>query len=83
MNVPMADLTLQPIPEVSDEHSILLTDAMCTAYFGLTRTNMQPGDTVAVVGLGPIGLIGVELAFALGAANVYAIDPVANRELMR
>jgi len=80
VNVPMADLTLQPIPEgVSDEHSILLTDALCTAYFGLTRTNMQPGDTVAVVGLGPIGLIGVELAFVLGAAKVYAIDPVENR----
>lgn len=80
VNVPMADLTLQPIPEgVSDEQSILLTDAMCTAYFGLTRTSLQPGDAVAVVGLGPIGLIGVELAFALGASAVYAIDPVANR----
>ena len=60
VNVPMADLTLHPIPEgVSDEQSILLTDAMCTAYFGLTRTAMEPGDAVAVVGLGPIGLIGL------------------------
>jgi threonine dehydrogenase-like Zn-dependent dehydrogenase len=80
VNVPMADLTLQPIPEgVSDEQSILLTDAMCTAYFGLARTAMEPGDAVAIVGLGPIGLIGVELAYVLGASKVYAIDPVANR----
>ncbi|MDB2692141.1 alcohol dehydrogenase catalytic domain-containing protein [Luminiphilus sp.] len=80
VNVPMADLTLQPIPEgVTVEHSILLTDAMCTAYFGLTRTNLEPGDVVAVVGLGPIGLIGVELAFTLGASEVFAIDPVSHR----
>ena len=60
VNVPMADLILQPIPEgVTVEQSILLTDAMCTAYFGLARTNLVPGDVVAVVGLGPIGLIGV------------------------
>ena len=80
VNVPMADLTLQPIPEgISAEQSILLTDAMCTAYFGLTRTGLLPGEAVAVVGLGPIGLIGVELAFILGASEVFAIDPVANR----
>jgi threonine dehydrogenase-like Zn-dependent dehydrogenase len=80
VNVPMADLILQPIPEgVTVEQSILLTDAMCTAYFGLARTNLVPGDVVAVVGLGPIGLIGVELAFTLGASEVFAIDPVSHR----
>lgn len=80
VNVPMADFILHAVPDgVSDEQSILLTDAMCTAYFGLTRTDMQPGDAVAVVGLGPIGLIGVELALVLGASEVYAIDPVEGR----
>lgn len=80
VNVPIADFILHPVPEgVTAEQSILLTDAMCTAYFGLTRTDLQHGDTVAVVGLGPIGLIGVELAQILGASEVYAIDPVANR----
>lgn len=78
--VPNADLTLNAIPDgVSDEQAILLTDGMATAYFGLTRTGLQPGDAVAVVGLGPIGLIGVELAGILGASTVYAIDPVAER----
>ncbi len=80
VNVPMADFVLQQIPEgVSEEQSILLTDAMCTAYFGLTRTSLEPGDSVAIVGLGPIGLIGVELAHILGAGQVFAIDPVSNR----
>lgn len=82
VNVPMADFVLHRIPDgVSEEQSILLTDAMCTAYFGLTRTDLEPGDTVAIVGLGPIGLIGVELALALGAGQVYAIDPVPNRRV--
>ena len=78
--VPNADFTLMKTDgAVSDEHAILLTDAMATAYFGLTRTDMTPGGTLAIVGLGPIGLLAVELAFVLGAAKVIAIDPVANR----
>lgn len=80
VNVPNADITLSAIPEgVSDEQAVLLTDGMATAYFGITRANIKPGSIVAIVGLGPIGLIGVELAFILGASHVYAIDPVAER----
>ena len=70
---------LRATPEgVSDDQSVLLTDAMATAHFGLTRTGLGSGDTVAVVGLGPIGLIGVELAMLLGASRVFALDPVAD-----
>lgn len=80
INVPNADATLLPIPDgISDEHAILLTDAAATAYFGTTRADISPGSTVAVVGLGPIGLIGIELAFIMGASKVYAIDPVEER----
>lgn len=78
--VPMADRTLMPIPDgISDEHAMLLTDAMATAAYGIDRADIQPGTPVAVVGLGPIGLIGVELAFLRGASRVFAIDPVAER----
>ncbi len=78
--VPNADQTLHVTPEgVTDEQAVLLTDAMATAHFGLTRTGLVSGDAVAVVGLGPIGLIGVELAMLLGASRVFAIDPVAER----
>ena len=80
VNVPNADSTLMPIPDgISDEQAVLLTDAAATAYFGITNADVQPGSTVAIVGLGPIGLIGVELAFILGASKVFAIDPIEER----
>ncbi|MGB0621199.1 MAG: alcohol dehydrogenase catalytic domain-containing protein [Myxococcota bacterium] len=78
--VPNADHTLYVTPEgVDAEQAVLLTDAMATCHFGVTRTGLESGDTFAVVGLGPIGLIGVELAQILGASRVFAIDPVAER----
>ena len=78
--VPNADYTLLKTEgALSDDHAILLTDAWATAYFGLTRADPKPGGTVAIIGLGPIGLLATELAFALGAAQVIAIDPVAER----
>lgn len=80
VGVPNADRTLHVIPEgVSEDQAILLTDAMATAYFGVSNTDISPGDSITIVGLGPIGLIGIELAFALGASQVFAIDPVEAR----
>ncbi len=82
VNVPNADATLLSTDGLTDEQSLLLTDGMATAYFGLIRADPKPGGTVAVVGLGPIGIIGVELAFVLGASRVFAIDPVSSRRDM-
>jgi len=80
VNVPNADLALHLVPDgLNEEHAILLTDAMPTAYFGLARTGLVAGDAVAVIGLGPIGLIGVELAMLMGASVVYGVDPVEAR----
>lgn len=80
VNVPNADQSLMAIPDgVSDDQAVLMTDAAATAYFGTSNANIQPGGSVAVVGLGPIGLIGIELAFIMGAAQVFAIDPVEER----
>ncbi len=80
VQVPNADRTLLAIPDdVSDEQAVLLTDALATAHFGIGRAEIAPGDRVAVVGLGPIGLLGVELAFVRGASTVIAIDPIASR----
>lgn len=80
--VPNADAALHSTDGLTDEQAMLLTDGMATAYFGLTRAEPRPGGSVAVVGLGPIGLIGVELAFLLGASQVIAIDPVEARRDM-
>ena len=78
--VPNADLTLMKIPDgVSDDQAVLLTDALATAHFGVSRADVSPGSRVAIVGLGPIGLLGIELAFAQGAAQVFAVDPVETR----
>lgn len=78
--VPNADTALMRIPDgVSDDQAVLLTDALATAHFGTTRADISPGSRVAIVGLGPIGLLGIELALARGAAQVFAIDPVEAR----
>lgn len=80
VQVPNADVTLMKIPEgVNDDQAVLLTDALATAHFGVSRAEISPGDRVAVVGLGPIGLLGIELAFINGASQVFAIDPVEKR----
>ncbi len=78
--VPNADYTLMNTEgALSDEHAILLTDAMATAYFGLMRSGLKPGGAIAIIGLGPIGLLAIELAFVFGASRVIAVDPVLKR----
>jgi 2-desacetyl-2-hydroxyethyl bacteriochlorophyllide A dehydrogenase len=78
--VPAADTGLTLIPDgISDEQAILLTDNLPTAWFGARRAGIVPGDSVAVVGLGPVGLCAVASAFALGASRVFAIDLIESR----
>jgi threonine dehydrogenase-like Zn-dependent dehydrogenase len=78
--VPDADSTLEPIPEgMSDEDAIFVGDIMSTAYFGAERAEIKPGDVVAVVGAGPVGLLTVQAAQLWGPARVYAIDMVDQR----
>lgn len=81
--VPNADQTLLRTDDgLTDEQAILLTDALATAHFGIVRADIKPGADVAIVGLGPIGILGVELAFLFGAARVFAIDPVEGRRAL-
>ncbi len=78
--VPEADANATIVPEgISNEQAVLLTDTLCTAHFGCKNAEVSPGSVVAVVGLGPIGLMAVELAFVFGARQVFAIDPVGYR----
>ena len=80
VRVPAADFNAQVIPEgVTADQALMMTDALATAWFGARNADITVGKTVAVVGLGPIGLLAVEAAFIMGAARVYAVDLVPER----
>ncbi|MFN2613058.1 MAG: zinc-binding dehydrogenase [Solirubrobacterales bacterium] len=78
--VPNADLTLRPIPDaLSDEVALFAGDVMGTGYHAIEAIDLEPGGSVAVLGLGPVGLCAVQVAKARGAGTVIAIDTVAER----
>lgn len=76
LQVAHADIGATKIPGgVTDEQAILLTDALATGYYGVKMAGVKPGDSVAVIGQGPVGLMAAECAMAVGASRVYCIDP--------
>jgi 2-desacetyl-2-hydroxyethyl bacteriochlorophyllide A dehydrogenase len=78
--VPRANLTLRRIPEgMSADVALFAGDVMGTGYHAIAHAGMKAGDTVAVLGLGPVGLCAVQAALAGGAVAVFAIDPVQER----
>ncbi len=78
--VPHANLTLRRVPEgMSDDAALFAGDVMGTGYHAVAAAGMEPGDAVAVLGLGPVGLCAVQAARAAGAAHVIAIDTVEDR----
>lgn len=81
MRVPEADLTLRKMPEdgLGDEDILFVGDILTTGYDAVRKAGMQPGDIVAVVGCGPVGLCTAMSARALGAGRVVAIDMVPER----
>jgi 2-desacetyl-2-hydroxyethyl bacteriochlorophyllide A dehydrogenase len=79
--VPNADINARHIPAngtACDDDILFAGDIMTTGYEAIARA-MIPGDTVAVVGAGPVGLCATMAAGALGAAQVIVIDKVAAR----
>src|SRR4029077_16870540 len=78
--VPRANLTLWRVPEgMSDEVALFAGDVMGTGYHAVAHAGTRAGDTVAVLGLGPVGLCAVQAALAAGAIEGFAIDSVAAR----
>jgi 2-desacetyl-2-hydroxyethyl bacteriochlorophyllide A dehydrogenase len=78
--VPNADLVLRKVPAgMSDEVALFAGDVMGTGYHAIADSGLRAGDTVAVLGLGPVGLCAVQAARAHGAAHVIAIDSVPER----
>jgi 2-desacetyl-2-hydroxyethyl bacteriochlorophyllide A dehydrogenase len=78
--VPHANLSLRRVPDgISDAAALFAGDVMGTGYHAVVAAGIKAGDTVAVVGLGPVGLCATIAARAAGAAHVVAIDPVEER----
>jgi alcohol dehydrogenase len=74
--VPFADTSVYKIPrELSDEQVLFLADILPTAFeVGVLNGNVQPGDTVAIVGAGPIGLAAIMTARLLTPGTIVAVD---------
>ncbi|MFF3253547.1 zinc-dependent alcohol dehydrogenase family protein [Actinacidiphila glaucinigra] len=81
VRVPYADTSLHALPHnVSGHDAVLLSDVFPTAYeVGVLNGRVRPGDTVAVVGCGPIGLAAVATAQLCSPHTVIAVDVAAAR----
>ncbi|QNJ95920.1 alcohol dehydrogenase catalytic domain-containing protein [Mycolicibacterium fluoranthenivorans] len=78
--VPAADFQLLALPDgIDTDQALLLTDNLATGWAAAKRADIPIGGTVAVIGLGAVGLCALQSAFALGAARVFAVDPVEAR----
>ena len=78
--VPFADVGPIKIPDgLSDEKVLFLSDIFPTGYMAAENCNIQPGDTVAVWGCGPVGQFAIQSAYLLGAERVIAIDRFSER----
>jgi threonine dehydrogenase-like Zn-dependent dehydrogenase len=75
LRVPLADVNLQVMPgDFSDDQLVFLSDIFPTGYMAAWHCNIQPDDTVAVWGCGPVGQFTIRSALLLGASQVIAID---------
>jgi threonine dehydrogenase-like Zn-dependent dehydrogenase len=78
--VPFADVGPLKIPDgLTDEQVLFLTDIFPTGYMAAENCNIQPGDTVAIWGCGPVGQFAIASARMLGAERVIAIDRFPER----
>lgn len=81
VRVPFADLSVHPLPGALDsQDAVLLADIFPTAYeVGVLNGRVRPGDTVVVVGAGPIGLAAVATARLFSPGRVIAVDLAPSR----
>ncbi len=78
--VPIANMTLRKVPVgLPDDVALFAGDVMGTGYHAVQQAGIEAGDSVAVLGLGPVGLCAIQVAVAAGAAPVLAIDSVPAR----
>ena len=83
VRVPFADVGPIKVPDgLSDEQVLFLSDIFPTGYMAAENCDIQPGDTVAVWGCGPVGQFAIKSAYLLGAERVIAIDRFPERLAM-
>ena len=80
LRVPFADTTHIKVPDgIPDETLLFLSDIFPTGWQAAVQADIEPGDTVAVWGCGPVGQMTIRSAFMLGAEQVIAIDYLPER----
>lgn len=80
VRVPFSDVGPIVIPDgVEDDKVLFLSDILPTGWQAAEYAQIEPGDTVAVWGCGPVGLFAVQSAFLMGAERVIAIDHFPHR----
>lgn len=83
MRVPYADVGPIKVPDgLTDEQVLFLSDIFPTGYMAAEFCDIQPGDTIAIWGCGPVGQMAIRSAFLLGAERVIAIDTVPERKAL-
>ncbi|WP_077624071.1 zinc-dependent alcohol dehydrogenase [Sediminibacillus massiliensis] len=82
LRVPYADFTSFKVPdnsELDDESVLFLSDVIPTSYWSVENSGVKQGDTVVVLGCGPIGLMTQKFAWLKGADRVIGVDQVPHR----
>jgi 2-desacetyl-2-hydroxyethyl bacteriochlorophyllide A dehydrogenase len=80
VRVPHADVVLSRIPDgISDEQALFAGDVLATGYASVSEAGTTPGDVVAIVGGGPVGLCAALSARLFGVQHVLVIDPDTRR----
>lgn len=82
VRVPFADVNCLKVPseaEISDDKLVLLSDILCTAWYGTELAEVGHGDVIAIWGAGPVGLLAAQCSFARGARRVIIVDEMTYR----
>jgi threonine dehydrogenase-like Zn-dependent dehydrogenase len=80
VRVPFAEVGALPVEsDLPDEKVLFLSDIFPTGYMAAENAGIEPGDTVAVWGCGPVGQFAIQSSWLLGAGRVIAIDRVPER----
>jgi len=81
LRVPWADFNLLKLPAGAEHENdfTMLSDIFPTGYHGTELAHVGPGDTVAIFGAGPVGLMAAHSAMLRGAAQVFVVDKAADR----